>query len=487
MRTLLVRLAWLGAVALLAASCQRNFVYLNTPEGNALGPSATPERSAVIESAVGTVEWRASSKAEWAAAQVGQVLAEGAEVRTGASSTAALRLTEGSKIYVGPSSEVVVNLLNPFMDSRLTVLDVGRGQLWVLLNGGSLDIKTPLGTATAREAYLSLNYQPQGQDLDITCLQGMCGFGTILIPAGSKLSDAQTNTAVEPMGFADFGAWGQSVPETTQLAALGTEAVVQGSATLPIVATATPSRTPAPTRTRPPSPTPTPTDTVPPTVTNTPVPDQPTATDTPIPPSATPVPPSPTPLPVFPSATPRPFTPLPPAPIIGQHVVQSGETIFCISRAYGVLPGAIAQANGLQIALTVFPGQTLLIPKIQWVTIIPGPVCAPQFVSPFPGLPVPTATSAAPPASATPSGPPLVLHVENFCAGNCGSSEGDYVIRFNLSASGGIAPYMFSPGQTFDVTVPHCTTGTGMVSVSSADGQFVQQAWSFSDVSCPSP
>lgn len=481
MRILLARFALFSVVALLAAGCQRNLIYISTPQGNALGPSATPDRNAIIENVAGAVEWRTSANGEWTTAQPGQVLSQGAEVRTGVDSLATLRLTEGSKIYVGSGAEVVFNLLNPYLDSQLTELSLGRGRLWVLLNGGALDVKTPLGTATARTAYLSLDYQPQGKILDITCLQGVCGFGSILIPSGHKLDDAQTNTATTPMELADFGVWGTNIPEAAELAALATEAVAQGSATMPIVATLTPSRTPPPSQTRTPSRTPAPTST------RTPVPSQPT--DTPLPPtqalpSATPVPPSPTQPISVPSATRRPFTPLPPAPIIGQHTVQGGETIFCIGRGYGVLPGAIAQTNGLQNPFTVYPGMVLRIPKIQWVTILAGPVCAPQFPSPFPGLPMPTATSAA---TATQAGPPLTLEVSLSCISNCGSSDGEYVVHVEVVVNGGLAPYSFNPAQSFDVTVPHCTTGSGTVTVTSFDGQVNSFTWSYHDVSCPNP
>lgn len=485
MRTFLARLAWLGVLALLAA-CQRNFVYVNTPEGNALGPSATPDRHAVVSTVEGTVEWRSSANAAWATAQAGQVLAQGAEVRTGTESGATLRLTEGSKIYVGPGTELVFSLLNPYLDSQLTVLDLARGQLWVLLNGGSLDVKTPLGTATARTAYLSLDYQPQGQNLDLTCLQGICGFGTILIPSGYKLEDAETNVHTEPMALADFGVWGQTVPEATQLAAYATEAIVQGSATAPIVATVRPSETLPPPETDTPSPTPEPTDTVPPAPSDTPVPDQPTATDTPtpVPPTPTPVPPSATPTVFLISPTPRPFTPIPTAPPIGQHTVQSGETAFCIGRVYGVVPGAILEANGLQLQSNVRTGTVLNIPPVRWITILPGPVCAPQFVSPYPGLPFATAT---PPATATPAGPPLALSFDYFCVDNCNSAEGSYVIRFVLTASGGVPPYSYNPAQTFDLPVPHCTNPTGTLSVTSADGQVATRSWDYKDPNCPSP
>lgn len=90
----------------------------------------------------------------------------------------------------------------------------------------------------------------------------------------------------------------------------------------------------------------------------------------------------------------RPDTPTPitPGATLGQHTVQQGETLFCIGRAYGVRPDAIASANKLDPNVTLTLGQILQIPAVQWTDIAPGAVCAPQFVSPFPGLPFATFT-----------------------------------------------------------------------------------------------
>jgi LysM repeat protein len=223
------------------------------------------------------------------------------------------------------------------------------------------------------------------------------------------------------------------------------------------------------------------------------VPSQPTTTpaptETPLP-TATARPPTNTPLPTptqpafLPTVTPRPFTPLPPAPIIGNHVVQGGETVFCIGRGYGVLPAAIIQANGLSSTGSVFPGQELRIPQIQWVNIGSGPVCAPQFSSPFPGLPAPTATSQATPI---PAGPLLALNLEWHCTVNCGSSEGTYTVLFTAQASGGVEPYRYDPASSFELTFNHCTDHSGTVSVTSADGQTASRNWDFHDVNCASP
>jgi LysM repeat protein len=476
MFSFLRRLAWLGLAAFLLAACQRNLVYLSTPTGAAAG-TAVPERAATLLEATGTVETRSSENAAWTPAVQGQLFSEGSQLRTGPGGRAVIGLTEGSHIYLGESTEIAITLLNPYLDSQLTVLDLKGGRTWVLLPSGSLDVQTPFGIATARTANLSAEYIPDSRTVNITCLQGICGFGSILIPSGYKLSNAATNESPEPMEMADLGAWGQAVPEATQLAYLVTEAAAQGSATLPVVATSTPSRTASPSATSTATQLPTSTATVAPETPSS-TPEPPTAT---LEPTLTPFP-SPTEPVLQPTVTPRPFTPIPPAPIIGHHIAQPGDTIFCIGRAYGVLPGAIAQANGLPFPFLIRSGQDLAIPAVQWTNIIEGPLCVPQFVSPFPGLVVATAT---PQDTATPEGPPLEVTVSASCVGNCGSSENTYTIHVDVFASGGIAPYTYNPGQSFNVDFPHCTDSSGTVSATSSDGQTGIASWSYHDVACP--
>jgi len=66
--------------------------------------------------------------------------------------------------------------------------------------------------------------------------------------------------------------------------------------------------------------------------------------------------------------------------IICDHVVQPGETIYCIARAYGVSPGAIATQNGILNPNLIHPGQVLAIPDT-YVTLPAGPTCASQCPS----------------------------------------------------------------------------------------------------------
>jgi LysM repeat protein len=63
--------------------------------------------------------------------------------------------------------------------------------------------------------------------------------------------------------------------------------------------------------------------------------------------------------------------------VICNHVVQPGETVYCIARGYGVDPWEIAIQSGLVNPHLIYPGQVLSIPDAYRV-IAPGPTCATQ-------------------------------------------------------------------------------------------------------------
>jgi len=69
--------------------------------------------------------------------------------------------------------------------------------------------------------------------------------------------------------------------------------------------------------------------------------------------------------------------------ILGYHVVRPGETLFCIGRAYGVDPWAIASQNGIVNPSRIYSGMRLAIPDT-YRTLPPGPACTPQFGPPYP-------------------------------------------------------------------------------------------------------
>lgn len=90
---------------------------------------------------------------------------------------------------------------------------------------------------------------------------------------------------------------------------------------------------------------------------------------------------TPTPGPTItstPGPTPTPIPTLPPWSILGYHTVLPGETLYCIARAYGVDPFAIATQNGILNPSVIYAGQVLAIPNVPRV-LPSGPVCPRQF------------------------------------------------------------------------------------------------------------
>ena len=67
-----------------------------------------------------------------------------------------------------------------------------------------------------------------------------------------------------------------------------------------------------------------------------------------------------------------------PGEILGYHTVKSGETLYCIARAYGVDPYAIAEENGILNPNRIYAGQELAIPDAP-KTLPSGHVCPRQF------------------------------------------------------------------------------------------------------------
>lgn len=71
--------------------------------------------------------------------------------------------------------------------------------------------------------------------------------------------------------------------------------------------------------------------------------------------------------------------------IICYHTVRSGETLFCIGRAYGVDPWAIAAQNGIVNPNRIYPGTVLAIPDA-YKGLPPGRTCVRQC-PPYPTPP----------------------------------------------------------------------------------------------------
>ena len=124
------------------------------------------------------------------------------------------------------------------------------------------------------------------------------------------------------------------------------------------------------------------------------------------------------------------FTPTPtpkPSDVLGIHVVLWGEWLYCIGRAYGVSPWAIAKTNGIWWPYIIFPYQKLTIPNVPWIPVPPGRVCKAQFtVTPPSPLP-PTPNPVTPIVTVAPTATPAVT--PTFAATPASTCRAVYVVR----------------------------------------------------------
>jgi len=338
------------------------------PTANGAGGVAAPRR-ATLGDLVGQVQGKRNAAEPLALVALGFMLESGGEAQTGDNSRARLDFDDDSIVRMAANSAFVLQDVQPQSDGRLLMrLQLTFGKLWVSLTGGEIQVETPVGVATVRGSFALFQYDPATQLLRLDCLEGQCAARNQAVNAQlgnlERIILGQQNSLRQTLIDADVQSFLQENPESGRLIAILTAAPP---------ATATPNNA-------------TPTATVGP------------AASTPA--SIAPVAASSTATQALPLIT---LSPSLDVTIAGTHVVRGGETLNCIGRGYGVLPTAIAAVNAINASANLTVGQNLRIPAVQWTAITPGPVCTPQFQSPFPGLPAtPTITTTATP-SATPS------------------------------------------------------------------------------------
>jgi len=173
---------------------------------------------------------------------------------------------------------------------------------------------------------------------------------------------AQTSPLATPTRSSPLATPTRVPPTATRVAPTST-LIPPTPTQVPPTATSSPTAT-----TLPPTPT-----WVPPTATSSP-------TSTTLPPTAT-YSPSPTQMPPTATRTVPAPTSMPGAAILGYHEVRSSETLYCVARAYGVLPSGIASENGIPYPYALKAGQLLAIPNLPWKSMPGGPTCQRQFIS----------------------------------------------------------------------------------------------------------
>ncbi len=168
------------------------------PSPNPEPTEVQPERDAAITAIANQAQARTTANDEYGAAQEGMDILIGGSVQTFEEARVSLNLRpEGTIIRVGPNSIFTVQALTEDGQSS-TRIQLDLGQIWILLNGGSMEVETPSGVAAVRGSLLGVLYDPVLNFMEVSCLEGHCTleneFGVV------ELTDGQISFILGELG-----------------------------------------------------------------------------------------------------------------------------------------------------------------------------------------------------------------------------------------------------------------------------------------------
>jgi len=243
-------------------------------------PEALSMLSAVLSEITGKVEIKQASQDAFTPAKADSFLNENGQVMTGDDGRVRLNLSTGTIVRVAPASLFTLSSNKQADGSLKTHFKLTLGQLFVILNGGSVEVETPTGTAAVRGSYMSVSYDPITGEVRVTCLEGHCSLassdGSVDITAGQTavITGIGQPPQVGEMSDQDIQDWLNNNPEAKLVMPLPTE---EPAATEP------PATDNAPTQEVPTIAVPPPLVYVPPVVIKTPVEDDPQPPSVPAP------------------------------------------------------------------------------------------------------------------------------------------------------------------------------------------------------------
>ena len=136
---------------------------------------ASAEREAVLSDFENEVAVKSTSEGEFIPAEKGFVLTQGGSLQTGENGRARLDLKpENTIVRVAPNSSFTLSAITETEGEPKTSIELFFGKVFVLLNGGSLDVETPSGVASVRGSLLSVSYNPSNGRVQAACLEGHC-------------------------------------------------------------------------------------------------------------------------------------------------------------------------------------------------------------------------------------------------------------------------------------------------------------------------
>jgi len=180
--------------------------------------------SARLSEITGKVDVKQAGQNAFAPAKANSFLDENGQVQTGEDGRVRLDLSTGTIIRVAPASLFTLISNEPSEGSLKTSIEITLGRLFIILNGGSMEVQTPSGAAAVRGSYMSVSYDPNSGEVRITCLEGNCSLtsagGSVAITAGQTavVTGADAPPQVGEMSEQDIQDWLNNNPEASLVA-----------------------------------------------------------------------------------------------------------------------------------------------------------------------------------------------------------------------------------------------------------------------------
>lgn len=229
---------------------------------NACQSQATPSAqakpsplSAAMSELKGKVELKQSGQDSFTAAKADSLLDENGQVQTGDDGRVRLDLSTGTIIRVSPTSLFTLISNEPADGNLKTSLELTLGRIFIVLNGGSMEVQTPSGTASVRGSYMMVEINHETLDVVITCLEGNCSAenpaGSVNFTAGFKsillhkdpVTGKYNVPGIEPMSQEDFQKWlDQNIPGATKLYTQAIASLTAEASPSPVPATEAPTQ-----------------------------------------------------------------------------------------------------------------------------------------------------------------------------------------------------------------------------------------------------
>lgn len=193
----------------------------NTGGADAGGDGSAAGHFATVREIEGDVSLRAVEADAFASAVVGDTLYVNAQLQTGQDSRSRVDFEDGTIVRVGPGTTFTMTAIEDGAEDGglLKQLEMELGKLWIILNGGTLDIKTDTGVASVTGSYLSVVANPLG----ITCLEGTCTLetpgGIVTLGAGETayLTGVDEIPGTGVMSDEDFQDWLDNAGDDVEL------------------------------------------------------------------------------------------------------------------------------------------------------------------------------------------------------------------------------------------------------------------------------